>query len=329
MIRAPWTLRRDGVLGINARNHRLIQALNPRARYPLVDDKRLTKRALQKWGIPTPPEVAVLEHHGQLANFRSLIGERERFVCKPCNGAGGKGILVITHRSRGAFFKASGQELSLPRISAHLANILAGLYSLGGRPDAALVEDCIFFSDAFQRFALGGVPDVRIIVYRGYPMMAMMRLPTRDSDGKANLHQGAVGVGIDLAQGRATSAFYHDRPVQRHPDTGADLAELSVPHWTECLVMAARCYDLSGMGYLGTDLVIDAERGPVILELNARPGLSIQLANQCGIRSRVKALEDIARDPLPPAEERVRRVQNRFADHRGASDKEEGTHRGS
>jgi len=36
--------------------------------------------------------------------------------------------------------------------------------------------------------------------------MAMLRLPTKESGGKANLQQGAIGLGIDMASGVTTSA---------------------------------------------------------------------------------------------------------------------------
>ncbi len=45
---------------------------------------------------------------------------------------------------------------------------------------------------------------------------------------------------------------------------------------------------------LGADIVIDRNRGPMLLELNARPGLAIQVANQCGLRERLAIAEEIA-----------------------------------
>jgi D-alanine-D-alanine ligase-like ATP-grasp enzyme len=39
------------------------------------------------------------------------------------------------------------------------------------------------------------------------------------------------------------------------------------------------------MDYLGVDVVLDAQRGPVILEVNVRPGLAVQLANRMGLRA--------------------------------------------
>src|SRR5690606_15402177 len=104
------------------------------------------------------------------------------------------------------FVKPSGAVLSLTDLKRHLSNILAGLYSLGGSPDIAIIEDLIEADDRFDRYSYQGVPDIRIVVFKGYPIMAMLRLATRASDGKANLHQGAVGVGLDIATGRCLNA---------------------------------------------------------------------------------------------------------------------------
>ena len=55
------------------------------------------------------------------------------------------------------------------------------------------------------------------------------------------------------------------------------------------LEMAAKAYDVTGLGYLGADIVLDKTKGPLLLELNARPGLAIQVANRIGIRPLLNA----------------------------------------
>ncbi|MDX1386548.1 MAG: sugar-transfer associated ATP-grasp domain-containing protein, partial [bacterium] len=128
-----------------------------------------------------------------------------------------------------------------------------------------------------------GVPDIRVIVYLGYPVMAMIRLPTQASGGRANLHQGAVGAGINMNTGTITTAIFHNHLIERHPDSQFSLKDLAVPHWRRLLTIAAECFEMAPLGYMGVDLVIDEELGPMILEMNARPGLSIQIANQRGL----------------------------------------------
>ena len=67
--------------------------------------------------------------------------------------------------------------------------------------------------------------------------------------------------------------------------------QLSVPFWKEHLLIAAQGYEMTGLGYLGADIVLDKNKGPMVLELNARPGLAIQIANQCGLRNVLKRVE--------------------------------------
>ena len=143
------------------------------------------------------------------------------------------------------------------------------------------------------RISYRGVPDIRLIVYRGFPLMAMIRLPTHLSDGRANLHQGAVGVGIDVSSGETLMGVQEDRRIEEHPDTGQALSGIVIPYWEKILEMAARCFEMTRLGYLGVDIVVDRDLGPLILELNARPGLAIQIANGIGLRHRLRAIEEL------------------------------------
>lgn len=143
--------------------------------------------------------------------------------------------------------------------------------------------------------------------------MAMMRCSTAASDGKANLHQGAVGVGIDIATGRAVRAVQFDQPVTHHPDTGKELATLQVPHWERLLTLASSAWEMTGLGYMGTDMVLDKEEGPMVLELNARPGLAIQIANGAGLLPRLHHIENLGSPRVyPSAEERVAYAAKQF-----------------
>jgi len=140
------------------------------------------------------------------------------------------------------------------------------------------------------------VPDIRVLVFRGVPVLAMVRLPTRRSDGRANLHLGGVGVGVDLTTGRMTFGVRGGRPVSDHPDLGRPLSGIEVPAWHDVLSLAVRAADAVRLGFLGVDVVLDRRRGPLVLELNARPGLGIQLANRRGLRP---LLERLAAQSVP------------------------------
>lgn len=300
----PQELREAGVLGMNARNFDIIFKNNPRRLYPLVDDKVQTKTLANKIGISTPGLIGKISHQYEVNDLLKIIGTYKEFVIKPAQGSGGKGVLVITNYENNVFTTASGRQITYNEIYQHISNILSGLYSLGGKYDSAIIEELVHFSDIFRDYSYQGVPDVRIIVYKGYPALAMTRLPTKESGGRANLHQGAIGVGLDIASGKALKGVLRDKPISIQPDTGADLLKIEVPFWREHLLIGAQAYEMTGLGYLGADIVLDAYRGPMMLELNARPGLAIQIANGIGLEQRLKEIENSYPTNLSP-EQRV------------------------
>lgn len=319
----PVRLHRAGILGMNCRNIDFIGKYNERSRFPLVDDKVKTKLLAHQHGLSTPALRFVIRRQHEIRRIDSRLGELDSFAIKPARGSGGKGILIITGRNGDRFVKSSGKEIGSDDVRRHLTNILAGLYSLAGSPDAAIIEDLIRLSPRFEGYSHEGIPDIRIIVFRGYPVMAMLRLSTHASDGKANLHQGAIGVGLDIATGNAIHAVQFGRRVSVHPDTGRQLNELTTPDWKVLLTLAARCYEMTGLGYIGADLVLDRDRGPSLLELNARPGLAIQIANGCGLLPRLRQVESLGKRAEPP-EIRVAWSMRAFAGH-GAHGRERAT----
>jgi alpha-L-glutamate ligase-like protein len=299
----PWNrLRALGVMGLNERNADFILPYNSRRNYPLVDNKLLTKSLAMRAGIPVPPLYGVVEIVHQIEQLAELVEPYEDFVIKPAHGAGGEGILIVTGRHNDRYRKANGASADEEDLGHHISNILGGMYSLGGLPDSALIEYRVRFDPIFENISFQGVPDIRTLVFRGIPMLAMVRLPTRLSDGKANLHQGAIGVGIDLATGRTFSGVWNERPINEHPDTGGSLSGRVIPFWDEILAMTARCHDFAGLGFIGVDIVLDEDQGPMMLEINARPGLSIQLANRIGLLPRLRHVENMTMIPEPFAE---------------------------
>ena len=299
----PWDrLRQLGIMGLNERNADFILPFNARHNYPLVDNKLLTKELAEQAGIPVPKLYGVVEIVHQIEELSEQLVIYDDFVVKPAHGSGGEGILIVTGRHDGRYRKANGASMDEEELGHHISNILGGMYSLGGLPDSALIEYRVKFDPIFSNISFQGVPDIRTLVFRGVPLLAMIRLPTRLSDGKANLHQGAIGVGIDLATGRTFSGVWHERPVQQHPDTGGNLAGRVIPYWDEILAMTAKCHDFAGLGFIGVDIVLDEDQGPMMLEMNARPGLSIQLANRIGLLPRLRHVESLAVIPESVAE---------------------------
>jgi len=296
----PSELQFRGVLGINQRNGDYVLPNNPRPYYPRVDDKLLTKQICQHRRIPVPETYAVIERHGDIRRFPEMLEGRSDFVVKPCEGSEGRGILVIVDFQDDAFVTSGGQRISVPDMRYHLSTVLSGLYSLGGQPDRAIVEQRIVRHPVFESVAVRGTPDIRIILYRGVPVMAMVRLPTVASRGKANLHQGAVAAGINLFTGITSGGVCCGRAVSQHPDTGASIEHLQVPFWEDLVAAAINLAGGIGLGYLGVDFVLDVNLGPIILEANARPGLAIQVANRRGLTHRLDFIDSQSPEMLSP-----------------------------
>lgn len=280
-----------GIMGINRRNAEYTLTYNKRKFYPLVDDKLLTKQLAGPAGIAIPELYSVVEIERQIRDLPVILEKYSDFVVKPARGSGGDGILVVSGQSKKMYRMIQGTLISSDEMGYHLSNILSGMYSLGGQPDKALIEYRVQFDPLFESISYLGVPDIRIIIFLGFPVMAMVRLPTRMSGGKANLHQGAIGAGIDIASGKTLQGVWRNDIITEHPDTGNSVTGLSIPHWERLLTIASRCYELTGLGYQGVDIVLDKNLGPLILEINARPGLNIQIANKAGLLPRLRLIE--------------------------------------
>lgn len=313
----PWTaLKVAGVLGINRRNLEFILPKNPRRAYPNVDDKLITKRLCLEADIPVPSLLAQAASPFDLKHMAPLLDGQPCFVMKPARGAMGNGTLVIRsveHTKDGVFFvRSGGKRLTPAELWYHGSGIIAGLYSLGGRHDRVMVEELLTTHPELARLSTDGVPDIRIILYRGVPVMSMVRLPTRKALGRANLHQGAVGAGIQLHDGRTHHAVCQNEPISTHPDNGEPLIGQPIPQFARALEIAMRAADQSGLGYVGADVVVDAEKGPVILELNARPGLSIQIANRAGLAPRLEAVDRYLGAPAAQARPEALGVDERL-----------------
>ncbi len=271
--------RWEAVLGMNARNAR-VEAENPLKAIQLVNSKHDTKAALEEAGVPVAPTLVRIRDRRELSRL-DWDALPEAFALKPNYGRGGAGILLA--KDGDGWSTLSGRPLSKEVIKDQIRSILEGEYSLESvEHDSALLEPLIVPHPVLARLVPSGLPDIRVICHRGEPLLAMMRLPTEESEGRANLHQGAVGAAVDLGSGRVARAMLKRERIEEHPDTGEGLLGVEVPEWGAVVEAAARCAEATGLGYLGADVVVDEERGPLVLEVNARPGLEIQ--NVAGVR---------------------------------------------
>lgn len=277
------------VLGINSRNLDLIYTHNRRKCFPNVDDKLLCKKLLSNNGIPTPQTYGVISGPQSLRLWENHLSNINEFVIKPNRGFGGGGILFVSRSDRG--YTAKGQVLEAADIKFHITQILNGVFSLDNIADTAFMEEKLNNHTAIAKLIapdVSGVADIRIIYQCECPVMAMLRIPTRKSGGTANLHQGGLGIGIDFESGMTTGGCHKNTLVLKHPETGISLVGHTLPQLDEMLNSGAKISQVVKLGYIGVDFVLDRDRGPLVLEVNARPGLNIQIANQAGLRERIQ-----------------------------------------
>lgn len=279
-------------LGMNARNFLYIARFNNGASKRRADDKLETKQALLSENIPT---AKILHIFRTRQNIKKYLWDLPTtgFVIKPSRGFGGEGILVFDKWGGNIATSVSGKTYTLKQIKSHILDIFDGIYSLQSLPDIAYIEERIKPNNFFKKLAPIGLPDIRVIVFNKIPIMAMVRLPTERSNGKANLHQGAVGIGIEMRTGITNYAFSAGKMVKRIPDTKVKAAGIKIPEWDNILLLASKTQTAVGLGYAGVDIVLDRNKGPVVIEVNARPGLSIQNVNQASLRARLETVENL------------------------------------
>ena len=278
---------------MNARNLAYIRPYNFRNAIRLADNKLRSKEALFNAGIPVPKIYGIVRNRRELEVFK-WADLPKSFVLKPNHGIGGEGIKIIYGQKKDlSWVSTEGKKITIKDIQNHIMNIFDGFYSLSGISDIAFFEERIKISKTFKPYSYRGIPDIRIIVFNKVPVMAMLRLPTKESGGKANLHLGGIGVGIDVATGTTTNAVLYDEVIEKTPDTNLTLSGIKIPYWKRILEIAIKCQEVSKLGYIGVDVAVDRDIGPVVLEINARSGLSIQIANLAPLKYRLKKVKGL------------------------------------
>ncbi len=309
------------VLGMNARNQ-LFVTLNPPFSKSVCHSKYATKVLLMNAGIPTPNVYGILASTEDVNEFNWDHLEAD-FVIKPTNGHAGKGVIAFKKKVKDHWIDVVGHHWDKDDLILHCLDILEGQYSSHGAAPKVIVEERIIPHSTLMKYSYKGTPDIRVVVFNSVPVMAYLRLPTAESEGRANQSQGALGVGIDLGTGLTTFATAHKTQLIAHlPGTKTKLRDIQVPFWKKTLLTAVKAANAAKLVYGGIDLFIHQEKGPMVVELNYRPGLSIQVANQAGLRKRLSKVADIK--VLNP-EHGVRIAQALFAENYFETDEERKT----
>lgn len=299
-------------LGLNSRNHLYTSRYNTRSGKRIANSKLLTKETLHKAHVRVPKTYVRISTLEQLENFNFLSLPPD-FVVKPNNGLGGEGIVVIERQGEyaGEWIDSQGETFATADLKLHIADILSGRYSMDDQPDVAYIEERVRVHPVFEKYSYHGTPDIRVIVFNEIPIMSYVRLPTEESGGRANLFQGAAAAGIDIATGITTYGVHHGRPIDVFPGTRRKLAGIHIPQWEEILETAIAASKAIGLGYMASDIVLQpvdvnhksqilkssqiepSGAVPMILEVNAQPGLKIQIANRAGLWERLNRVQGL------------------------------------
>jgi alpha-L-glutamate ligase-like protein len=287
------SIKPSHILGMNGRYHYTNQ--NPYSAKRYGFSKLRTKELLSEHNIPT----AEIYHI-----FSSLEDIEEvkwgsiptPFVIKPASGSAGKGIIIIMKKEekKNVWKDNDGKNYTIDDLNLHVENILDGEYSTWGQNHKAIVEEMIVSHPSLAKYSYKGTPDIRVVVFNSVPVMAMIRIPTKKSQGKANLDQGAIGAGIDMATGITTYAISGKlEKITHFPGSKKKVNGILIPNWNRILEVAVEASNAAGYIYMGADLFVHPEKGPMIVELNGYPGLSIQLANREGLKRRLDRVEGL------------------------------------
>ena len=274
----------------NARNLNYIKEYNTKFARRLADSKLKTKEFLMANSIAIPATIATLDDHEQLsANiFKDL---NPPFVVKPNGGFWGKWILVFTEISSDwNYITNDNQSFSEKELLLHFSNILDWFYSLSWNRDKVLIEKKIELDEEIELLWTFWLPDIRIITFNMVPVMAMLRVPTKQSKWKANLHAGACGVWIDIWTWKLTYITSNGKTIKSIPGVW-DVRWLRLPNWDTALALAVKVQQVTKIWYVGCDIVLDRMDWPLILEINIRPGLEVQVANMAPLKDRLEKVE--------------------------------------
>lgn len=281
-----------GLLWQNARNLIYIKWGSFAFSKKLADSKLGTKKFLAQHKVAVPQTLGIIRKHEELTP-QYIESLEPPFVVKPNNGYGGKGILIIDGKNaQGNFVTNSWEALSPKKLKEHLIYALDGFFSLSGGRDRVIIEKKIELTKEIELLGTFGLPDIRVIVYNMVPVMAMLRIPTKESGGKANIHGGACAVGIDIGTGKLTYISQKWKTINSIPEIG-DIRGIILPDWDKVLSLAVQVQKVTAISFLGCDIVLDEREWPLVLEMNVRPGLEIQNVNLASLKSRLDRVEGV------------------------------------
>jgi len=196
--------------------------------------------------------------------FKEIFSDIERIIYKPVDGNRGKGIK--------AFYISDD---SIKDVYEELT----------GYPEG-VVEAFVIQHPELSRLSPDSINTIRIVSLSSNKKSvadngdnldiayAALRIG-RNNSVVDNFHSGGMVAAIDMETGKLVTdaADMKGNVFAKHPDTGTQIKGFEIPYFNEAIDMVKEAIRKNKIeGYLGWDVAI-SETGPVLIEVNARPGV--------------------------------------------------------
>ncbi len=185
-------------------------------------------------------------------------------IVKPDDGMQGRSVISIAWTGSREVVDVAGTVHDIDQLWEELRRPPARMWRLERR---------VMAHPALARMSAGGTPTLRMLALfvHGTPFMhaVTLRLPCRGS-AVDNFSAGNYAAPVDPATGRIGPAVRRDFDgvFEKHPDTGATVAGLTLPGWPAARDAIVEAMPrLTPLSALGWDVAL-TDNGPVVLEIN-------------------------------------------------------------
>ncbi len=190
-------------------------------------------------------------------------------------------------------YQIGNELLTDQEFRRRLLDILDGKYSMTLGWDSIIIEEKLIAGELFKDFCEYGLADIRVIVFNLVPVATMIRVPTKDSGGKANLAQWGLWFGIEVGSGKITSLLWRNKIYKmKFPKKFAHFQNKKLPYWNDILFLSSKVQYFVNLGYLALDRVITGE-WPKLLEINARAWLEVQKVSDTKLKNVLNKIADL------------------------------------
>jgi len=224
----------------------------------------------QEHGLPAVPLVAAFNDGARVAEIGGVELPETDLFAKRVLGKGGARAYRWNWIGNGRYRSTTGEEVSGPDVLRQVAAM--------SKREAYLVQPALSNHAALRDLSLGALATVRLLTCRneqgGFEVTnAAFRMAANPKSAVDNFHAGGIAAPVDLATGKLGPASdigsgpkfqWHDK----HPVTGAAIAERVLPFWPETMALAIRAHAaFAEWTVIGWDIGI-LDEGPRLIEGN-------------------------------------------------------------